>query len=643
MPKGYKRTEEELAEVVSKYNSIGELREKDNSTYQLIQRRGLMDKLCGHLKREHRKDLSEEELARIVSHYDTVRELREKEPSVYVIIHRRGLFDKLCGRLKRETAKFRTDKELAEIASHYNVAKEFREKEPSVYAAIRERGLLEKLCGHMEREASPPLSDDDLAKIASPYTVLKDFRGNEESAYILIRRRGLFNILCGQMKRGYRDLTDGLLQDIARGYQTRDEFSENDSSAYSTACRRGIIDKICSHMDRRVKPAGYWTKELCRQAAKDYNSKDDFRRGNSPAYGAAQRNGWFEDICSHMVPRGNWFKRKIYVFTFSDGYAYVGLAQDPADRYRAHVTGQGNTPVYPHIQETGATYEFTILTDWLHKDVAGKVEEEYRKKYAADGWKMLNRMRCGGLGGTTKIYTHERILREVGKYEYVDDLRNGSLLFYKYILKHHLWEKYCGKMKFKRAPQGYWTLERALAVVPECKFRSELRKKYNQAYKVLSKHGLLDKYYPEKKAHPKKEKIWTIEKSLTIVNQCTSRFDLSRKFPGAYVTLRNAGLLDKYFPTKWVKPFTEEEKADIIAACKTRSELHHKHKSIYDFLRRAGLLDKYFPLDRKELTEEERMEILKSCTSRSELREKAWGVYEWAKKNGFINKYLPKQ
>ena len=624
MPKGKRRSNEELADVAKKYDNLSEFKEKDNATYQLIGRRGLLKELCKHMKRKVRQDLTEDELAEIVTQYDSLSELQKKDHTAYSIICRRGLLDKLCGNLKRKTSKYRTNEDLSKIASNYGILKEFREEEPAAYHAIQERGLLKELCGHMEREASPPLSDDDLAEIASNYTVLKDFRSNENSVYTIIRKRGLFNKLCGQMKRGYRDLTDGLLADIASGYSTREEFCEKDSSAYSTACRRRIIDKICAHMDRQVMPVGYWTKERCQQKAKDYNTKEDFRQGCPSAHGAAQKNGWLDDICSHMVPRGNWFKRKIYVFTFSDGYAYVGLAQDPADRYRAHVSGRDKkSPVLPHIKETDATYEFKLLTDWLDKDVAAREEEKYRKEYAAEGWKMLNKIRGGGLGGTTKVYTHERILREVGKYEYVDDLRDGSPLFYKYILRHHLWEEYCGKMKFKRAPNCYWTIERAISVVPECKFRSELRKKYYQAYKVLSKHGLLDKYYPEKKAHPKREKIWTIEKSLTIVNQCTSRFDLSRKFPGAYVTLRNAGLLEKYFPTKWVKPFTEEEKAEIIAACKTRSELHHKHKSIYDYLRRAGLLDKYFPLDRKELTEEERMEILKSCTSRSELREKA--------------------
>ena len=587
-------SDDKLAEIASRYDVLQEFREADPIAYQLIHKRGLTSKLLKHMKRGHREDLSDDDLAIIASRYDSLKEFQMKEHVTYAIIHKRGLFDKLCGHMKRET-EYMTNEELESAASKYNILKEFREKEPSVYRRIRDRGLLDKLCGDMERDRSQSLSNEDLAEKASRYDTLKEFRKKENSAYSLICKRGLFDKLCGHMKRSCRDLTDELLATIAIGYSTRDEFCEKDSSAYSTACKRGIIDKICSHMERQIMPVGYWTKERCRQKAKDYNSKTDFRKGCPSAHGAAQKNGWLDDICSHMIPKGNWFKRKIYVFTFSDGYAYVGLAQDPADRYRAHVTGYGNTPIYPHIKETGASYEFKILTDWLDKDVAGNVEEEYRKKYAADGWKMLNRMKGGGLGGTTSIYTPQRLKKEVEKYEYVDDLRKGSPSFYRYILHHHLWDEYCGMMKFRRAPNKYWTLDRAINVAQEVEYRSELRVRCHQAYHLLNKAGLLDVYFPKRKKQPKREKIWTVKKSLTVVPLYNSRYQLQKERPGAYTTLRDAGLLDKYFPTKWVRPFTDEERAEIITSCKTRSELHHKHKSIYDSLRKEGLLDKYFP------------------------------------------------
>ncbi len=587
-------TDEELATVASNYDSLKEFRDKEPANLQLIHKRNLFDKLCGHMKRDVRKDLSDDDLAAIASSYDVLRDFRKNDPVTYSIISKRGLLDKLCGHMKREMSKYRTDKELAMIASRYTVLKDFREKESSAYNAMQERGLLEKLCDNMEREHKPHVPDEKLAQIASHYTVLKDFRKNENSAYSMICKRGLFKKLCGHMKRGSRDLTDELIADIAVCYQTRKDFMEADSSAYSIACKRGIIDKVCAHMETFSRPMGYWDKERCRERAADYNSKSEFSKGCPSAYGAAQKNGWLDDICSHMIPRGNLFKRKIYVFTFSDGYAYVGLAQDPQDRYRAHIAGRKNSPILPHIKKTGATYEFTILTDWLHKDVAVKVEDDYIKKYAAEGWKMLNKVKGGALGATTSLYTHERIKREVEKYEYVDDLRNGSPQFYKYILRHHLWEEYCSQMKFRRPPRCYWTLERAIAIVSECKYRGELCIKYPQAWKLLKDAGLLDKYYPNNKKRVYK-KTWTIEKSLTIISGCSSRMDLSRKHPGAYVTLRDAGLLDQFFPTKWTKPYTEKEKMAIIAICKTRTELHNRNRSVYDWAKKNGLLDKYFP------------------------------------------------
>lgn len=592
-------SDDELAEIASRYDVLQEFREADPIAYQLVRKRGLADKLLKHMKRGHREDLSDEDLAAIASRYDSLSEFRKNDPNAYSIICTRGLLDKLCGRMKRLVSKYRTDEELAEIASHYDILKEFRENEPSVHAAIKERGLFSELCGNMKRQdGTLRVSDEELAERASRYDVLKDFANNDKSAYRLIKERGLFQKLCGRMKRLQRDLTDELIAEIAKGFHSRKEFMKADSSAYSTACKRGIIDKVCGHMERLTTPAGYWTKELCRERAVDYNSRSEFEIACSAAYTAAYKAGWLDDICSHMVSKGNRFKRKIYAFTFSDGYAYVGLAQDPADRYRSHVSGKDRSSVYEHIKESDATYEFAILTDWLHKDVAGKVEEEYRQKYAADGWKMLNKVKCGALGGDTKIYTDEKIRQERDKYEYVDDFRKGSPRCYNYILKHKLWEEYCGQMKIKVAPKKYWTLGRAIKVAKEVKYRSELRGRYYQAYHLLNKAGLLDIYFPERKKLPKKEKIWTLEKSLTVVQQCNSRFEFSRKFPGACTTLRDAGLLDKYFPTNWVRPFTEEERVEIIASCKTRSELHDRHKSIYDDLRREGLLDKYFPKEK---------------------------------------------
>ena len=343
-------------------------------------------------------------------------------------------------------------------------------------------------------------------------------------------------------------------------------------------------------MERLSTPIGYWTKELCHEKALDYDSRSEFQNGSPKAYAAALRNGWLDDICDHMIPKGNWFKRKIYVFTFSDGYAYVGLAQDPKDRYRAHISGKGRSPIFPHIKKTGATFEFKILTDWIDKDVAGKVEDDYINLYAAEGWKMLNKAKGGSLGATAKIYTHKRLKCEVEKYEFIDDFRKSSPRFYKYVKRHNLLDKYCAKMRFRKAPMGYWTLEHAIAVIPKCESREELHKKYAQAYNVLNNAHLLEKYYPNNSSKVK----WTLEKGLSIIPLCNSRKELQTRFVRAYQVLLKAGVLDDYFPPKW-KPFSTDEKISIIISCKTRMELHNRHRTVYDWASKNDLLNKYFP------------------------------------------------
>lgn len=438
------------------------------------------------------------------------------------------------------------------------------------------------------------LSDDDLAEIASRYDDLREFRKKEQSAYVVIRRRGLFEKLCGHMTRHVRRLSDDELAEIASGYDYKKDFLHGDMAAYNTAKSRGIFEKICAHMSEERKPSGYWNKERCRQEALKYDSRMGFCKGSPGAYGSAQLNGWLNEICSHMKPQGNWTKRKIYVFTFSDGYAYVGLTNNIKSRLSQHLSKKKRSPVYKHIQETGASYEFKVLTDeWIDMDVVGRVEDQYIKQYATDGWKMLNTQSGGGLGSTKHTYyTPNRLRREVAKYKYLHDFREKSPRFYNYMLRHDLVDEYCSGLKRDLQPAGYWTLERAIAVVPECKSRRELAVKYYQAYILIKDAGLLTKYYPNKVAS--KKKIWTLEKSLAIIPLCGSRKELQKKYSKAYDTLLKAGRLDEFFPLK-CKKYSDEEKMAAIADCKTRTELHDRYTSIYKWLLREGRMDEFFP------------------------------------------------
>jgi peptidyl-tRNA hydrolase len=86
--------------------------------------------------------------------------------------------------------------------------------------------------------------------------------------------------------------------------------------AYDSAIRHKWIDEICSHMKKYDNnPRGYWSKEKCHKIALLYNTKKEFENMNRAAYSAAIRHKWIDEICSHMKkydnnPRGYWMNKE---------------------------------------------------------------------------------------------------------------------------------------------------------------------------------------------------------------------------------------------------------------------------------------------------------------------------------------------
>ena len=70
------------------------------------------------------------------------------------------------------------------------------------------------------------------------------------------------------------------------------------------------------HSPRRAKPAGYWTKERVFEEARKYSTKHLFYEGCRGGYGAAERNGWFNEMTWFEEPNPNkpkvWTKETIF-------------------------------------------------------------------------------------------------------------------------------------------------------------------------------------------------------------------------------------------------------------------------------------------------------------------------------------------
>jgi hypothetical protein len=89
-------------------------------------------------------------------------------------------------------------------------------------------------------------------------------------------------------------------KETAMQYSHKWQFEQRSPAGMAAARRHGWVEEVCSHMEVRKLPANTWDKESCRLEALKFNRRWEFGVKNKGAYTAAQKNGWLDDICSHM-------------------------------------------------------------------------------------------------------------------------------------------------------------------------------------------------------------------------------------------------------------------------------------------------------------------------------------------------------
>lgn len=236
--------------------------------------------------------------------------------------------------------------ECAVEASKYNTKTEFLKKAPLHYSHAIRKGFLNKICNHMEKQGSPlkravyvfefadnyayigltsslnrrekeHLTNNTSAvfrhiqesKSSYVFKCLTDYLSKEEAAQkeidtiieyaengwmMLNKKSG------GDLGGKIRKYTKEYCRVITSQYNDKKTFRESNPYFYRYLIKRGWLDELCSHMINQRKTNGYWTKERCKQAAKDFSKRTDFQKGNPAAHSAAFKNDWLDEICAHM-------------------------------------------------------------------------------------------------------------------------------------------------------------------------------------------------------------------------------------------------------------------------------------------------------------------------------------------------------
>ena len=96
-------------------------------------------------------------------------------------------------------------------------------------------------------------------------------------------------------------------------YNTRNEFRIN-STAYRKARKEGWLEELVSHMTPpKNKPHTYWSKDKCIEEAKKYKTRGAFQKDLTNAYYKSRKEGWLDEVCKHMkVTVGYWTKERCH-------------------------------------------------------------------------------------------------------------------------------------------------------------------------------------------------------------------------------------------------------------------------------------------------------------------------------------------
>lgn len=378
--------------------------------------------------------------------------------------------------------KIWTKEKCQEIALKYKTKKEFIKKYNSAYKAAYKYNWLDDICSHMTKNRTHWTKEKCKEK-ALKYKHKIDFKNNDISAYRFAYNHNFLNDICLHMEHKHKkniSKNDCILE--SKKYNTRNDFKKNSKKYYEYARKNKWLDDMCSHMIIFQKQKGFWNKEKCKTEALKYKNRSEFKSKSASAYIIAHKNNWINDICSHMIYRGNLVKRCLYVYEFTDNYAYIGLTYDINIRNQYHINNPKSC-VFNHIKINN-NYIFKQLTDYLNIEYIKNLENIKIQEYKKNGWFMLNSISGGGVGGSTIKLTFEKCKEEALKYTTKKEFMNNSHSAYLKSTRNNWLDEICSHMKNIRTT---WTKEKcqdeALKYNNKTDFRKNSRIIYDYSYR----------------------------------------------------------------------------------------------------------------------------------------------------------------
>lgn len=204
----------------------------------------------------------------------------------------------------------------------YEKVSYWKNENTGAYKAALTYGWLEDI--KRELFKNPTLTDEYCIEDAIKYKSTSEWKKKSPRVYGYAMRKkwlgkcrtAMFEIHGDEFNGGAKPSgywTKERCMEDAKNHNSKYQWRKANSSAYGIALKKKWLDECCAHMTQLQdqKPAGYWTKERCMESASKHDNRNEWYRANSGAVAAARKNEWYDECVAHMKsssqnPSGYW-------------------------------------------------------------------------------------------------------------------------------------------------------------------------------------------------------------------------------------------------------------------------------------------------------------------------------------------------
>lgn len=327
--------------------------------------------------------------------------------------------------------------------------------------------------------------------------------------------------------------TKEICHEESKKYNSRSEFSNHSQSAYNKSLKNDWLDEICSHMVLKHKSNGYWTKDRCHEVALKYNHRGEFRKNDASVYRIVHSKKWIDELCSHM--------------NYVNEYWNYEKCKIEALKHTSRTQFQ---------KKSKGAYRFAHLNDFLDNICSHMIKIGNRERRCVYVFEFNDN--CAYIG-----LTYNLIVREI------DHNRKGPVYLhlkntiYKYkllqltdyikkedaqkieeeaILKYENDGWMLLNSQYKSTLGGniiYWTYEKCKEEALKYKYRNEFRKINAGAYNSAWKNKWLDDICVNMKIDKSKRKWTDVDIEFLIKNKSNGLKYCANELNKSYISVKN--------------------------------------------------------------------------------------------------------